>query len=335
MKYQTFNPGFSSKSYVYTASRPVMAPNMSHYSGGFSSHSAVDLGGGQRVTMGGGGRGGGGGGGSGGGGGGGYKYHDDMRLGGGSQGGGGYQGAGFYRGGGGGNMRGQQMSTVIRTMSRVPGPDPEISLRSMRLQNLPAQPSPVAAWVAADVSDGGSLVSERDATFSRQQSVYSIVSGGAYSSGTQIRQAGGGGTGRAGSMVPMRHSLSGTLAQSGGGEMMGGEEMMSVQQQHSFKGPAFRTISRINNRNNRMSMGSMSGASTFPPGGNSSVGGGGGFVMGQVSSGSQGNLMMMQQQRQASLPRTMSVKSIHSVGKGRDIYDGQMDMTGSMGNLSG
>uniref|UniRef100_A0A8C7MWS3 Plakophilin 3 n=1 Tax=Oncorhynchus kisutch TaxID=8019 RepID=A0A8C7MWS3_ONCKI len=120
------------------------APNMSHYSGGFSSHSAVDLGGGQRVTMGGGGRGGGGRGGEGGGGGG-YKYLDDMRTGGGSLGGGGYQ----------------------------------------------------------------------------------------------------------------------------------------------------------------------------------------------VSSGSQGNLMTMQQQRQASLPRTMSVKSIHSVGKGMDIYDGQMDMTGSMGNLSG
>ncbi|XP_036816942.1 plakophilin-3 isoform X1 [Oncorhynchus mykiss] len=334
MKYQTFNPGFSSKSYVYTGSRPVMAPNMSQYSGGFSSHSAVDLGGGQRVTMGGGGRGGGGRGG-GGGGGGGYTYLDDMRTGGGSLGGGGYQGGVVYRGGGGGNMRGQQMSTVIRTMSRGPGPDPEASLRSMRLQNLPAQPSPVAAWVAADVSDGCSLVSDRDATFSRQQSVYSTVSGGAYSSGTQMRQAGGGGIGGQGSMVPMRRSLSGTLAQSGG-EMMGGEEMMSVQQQHSFKGPAFRTINRINNRNNRMSMGSTSGSSTFPPGGNSSGGdGGGGFVMGQVSSGSQGNLMTMQQQRQASLPRTMSVKSIHSVGKGMDIYDGPMGMTGSMGNLSG
>uniref|UniRef100_A0A673WTK4 Plakophilin 3 n=1 Tax=Salmo trutta TaxID=8032 RepID=A0A673WTK4_SALTR len=253
MKYQTFNPGFSSKSYVYTGSRPVMVSCM--------------------CSM--------------------VLVYLCFVL----------QGGGVYRGGGGGNMRGQQMPTVIRTLSRVPGPDPETSLRSMRLQNLPAQPSPVAAWVAADVSDGGSLASDRDATFSRQQSVYSTVSAGAYSSGTQMRQAGGGGIGGVGSMVPMRRSLSGTLAQSGGGEMM---------QQHSFKGPAFRTISRINNRNNRMSMGSMSG----------------------VSSGSQGN-MMMQQQRQASLPRTMSVKSMHSVGKGMDIYDGQMDMTGSMGNLSG
>ncbi|CDQ98989.1 unnamed protein product [Oncorhynchus mykiss] len=152
-----------------------------------------------------------------------------------------------------------------------------------------------------------------------------------------MRQAGGGGS--MSYQAPMR---------------MGGEEMMSVQQQHSFKGPAFRTISRINNRNNRMSMGSMSGASTLPPGGSSygsgggnfvmsgastlppggsSYGSGGGFMMGQMSSGSQGNLMM-QQQRQTTLPRTMSIKSMHSVGKGMDIYDGAMDMTGSMGNLS-
>nr|XP_046208164.1 plakophilin-3-like [Oncorhynchus gorbuscha] len=318
MKYQTFNPGFSSKSYVYTASRPVMAPRMSHYSGGFSSRSAMDLSGGQRLSMGGGG----------GGGGGGYQYHDNMSLSGGYQGGGGYQA-------GGGAMR-QQMSTVNRAMSRAPGPDLEtMSLRSVRLQNMPAQPSPVAAWVDADGSDGVSLVSDHDATFNRQQSVYSTVNGGAYSSGTQMRQAGGGGS--MAYHAPMR---------------MGGEEMMSVQQQHSFKGPAFRTISRINNRNNRMSMGSMSGASTLPPGGSSYGGGGGsfvmsgastlppggssygsGFMMGQMSSGSQGNLMM-HQQRQTTLPRTMSIKSMHSVGRGMDIYDGQIDMTGSMGNLS-
>ncbi|XP_042183567.1 plakophilin-3 [Oncorhynchus tshawytscha] len=311
MKYQTFNPGFSSKSYVYTASRPVMAPRMSHYSGGFSSRSAMDLSGGQRLSMG-------------------VEEEEGTSTGRGLPGGGGYQA-------GGGAMR-QQMSTVNRAMSRAPGPDLEtMSLRSVRLQNMPAQPSPVAAWVDADGSDGVSLVSDHDATFNRQQSVYSTVNGGAYSSGTQMRQAGGGGS--MAYQAPMR---------------MGGEEMMSVQQQHSFKGPAFRTISRINNRNNRMSMGSMSGASTLPPGGSSygggggsfvmsrtstlplggsSYGSGGGFMMGQMSSGSQGNLMM-QQQRQTTLPRTMSIKSMHSVGKGMDIYDGQMDMTGSMGNLS-
>ena len=52
----------------------------------------------------------------------------------------------------------------------------------------------MAAWVDADGSDGVSLVSDHDATFNRQQSVYSTVNGGAYSSGTQMRQAGGGGS---------------------------------------------------------------------------------------------------------------------------------------------
>uniref|UniRef100_A0A8C7LWJ2 Plakophilin 3 n=1 Tax=Oncorhynchus mykiss TaxID=8022 RepID=A0A8C7LWJ2_ONCMY len=198
MKYQTFNPGFSSKSYVYTGSRPVMVSGSPVYTA----------------------------------------------------------------------------STPVMTCSRpVMVSGSPVYTASTPVMTGSRPPSPVAAWVAADVSDGCSLVSDRDATFSRQQSVYSTVSGGAYSSGTQMRQAGGGGIGGQGSMVPMRRSLSGTLAQSGG-------EMM-------------------------------------------------------VSSGSQGNLMTMQQQRQASLPRTMSVKSIHSVGKGMDIYDGPMGMTGSMGNLSG
>uniref|UniRef100_A0A6Q2XQQ8 Plakophilin 3b n=1 Tax=Esox lucius TaxID=8010 RepID=A0A6Q2XQQ8_ESOLU len=47
----------------------------------------------------------------------------------------------------------------------------------------------------------------------------------------------------------------------------------------------------------------------------------------QVSSGSQGNLQQ--------LNRSMSIRSMHSVGRGRDIYDGQNDMTGSMINVSG
>uniref|UniRef100_A0A673Z4F0 Plakophilin 3a n=1 Tax=Salmo trutta TaxID=8032 RepID=A0A673Z4F0_SALTR len=178
------------------------APRMSHYSGGFSSRSAMDLSGGQRLSMGGGG----------GGGGGGYRYHDNMSLSGGYQGGGGYQ-----VGGGGGAMR-QQMSTVNRAMSRDTGPDLEtMSLRSVRLQNMPAQVS--------------------DFRYTRLC-------------------------------------------------------VLCVLCQHK------------------------------------------GFLSSAMSSGSQGNLMMMQQHRQTTLPRTMSIKSMHSVGKGMDIYDGQMDMTGSMGNLS-
>uniref|UniRef100_A0A671U4J2 Plakophilin 3a n=1 Tax=Sparus aurata TaxID=8175 RepID=A0A671U4J2_SPAAU len=98
--------------------------------------------------------------------------------------------------------------------------------------------------------------------------------------------------------APMRRSLSGTLSRGGG--MTGGEVEM-VQQQHSFKGPSHRTINRITNRN-RMSMGSIM------------YGGG-------------------MDKRQGTLSRAMSVKSMQSVGRGMDIFSGQME--GSMGNLSG
>uniref|UniRef100_A0A3B4GUI6 Plakophilin 3 n=1 Tax=Pundamilia nyererei TaxID=303518 RepID=A0A3B4GUI6_9CICH len=67
-----------------------------------------------------------------------------------------------------------------------------------------------------------------------------------------------------------------------------------IVQQQSFKGPAHRTISRITNRN-RMS-GSIYGGGT--------------------------------------MSRAMSVKSMQSVGRGMDIYDGQMELGASMGNLS-
>ncbi|XP_067091029.1 plakophilin-3a isoform X2 [Osmerus mordax] len=291
MKYSTYSPGFSSKSYVYAPSRPVMAPRMSQTShGGFSSRSAVDMGQFQRMSM--------GGGGGGGGGGGSVYHHEDIRL-------GGYQGTR------------QQVVPMTRTLSR---PDLEtISLRSLRLQTLPQQPSPVAAWMAHDGSEG-SLISDRDASFVRQPNYSSVNS---YSS-SQMRQGGG--------------SVSGTLARGGG--MAAGEGEMMVQT-HSFKGPAYRTISRINNRNNRMSMGSMSGGSMS--GGSMSGGsamqhqmstmgsayGGEEFIM---PSGSQGNIMIMQQR--PTMSRAMSLKSVHSVGKGMDVVDG-MDFTGSMSHLNG
>lgn len=114
--------------------------------------------------------------------------------------------------------------------------------------------------------------------------------------------------------------------------MTGGE--VEYNQQHSYKGPAHRTISRITNRN-RMSMGSVSGQQMVQ-GGSMYVGGGdrvdgGGFMASGVSSGSQGNLM----QRVGTMSRAMSVRSMKSVGRGADIYDGQMEMGASMGNLSG
>jgi len=276
--------------------------------GGYSSRSAVDLGQFHKMSIGGGG-GGGGGGVIGGGGGGAMMYQQgEVMMGGG---GGGYQGA----------VRQYQQQMSMSSMGRG---DPEtISLHSMRVQ-----PGPVNSWLA-DGSDACSMVSDRDATVSRQ---YSQTMSNGYSGG-QMRQGGSMGYQTAATMpMPMRRSLSSTLSR---GAMMGGGEAEIVHQS-AFKGPAFRTISRINNRN-RMSMGSVSGGHTLQHqmSSGSSYGGGvadKGFILGGMTTGSQGNLMTMQ--RPGTLSRAMSVKSMHSVGKGMDVYDG-MDIRGSLGNLSG
>ncbi|KAM3870561.1 plakophilin-3a [Diretmus argenteus] len=278
MKYHTFNPGFTSKSYVYTASRPAMAPRSStlqlpKMSGGGTSQSLVDMGHSQRVSVGGGfGRGGN------------MYQHDDMRL-------GGYQG---------GTRHQMNISTF---------PMGQVDSETISLHTMHQQPSQVNAWM--DGSDAGSMVSDRDATMSRQY-VHNTMNG--YTSGQ--RQVGGTMT----FPPPMRRSLSGTLSRGGG--MTAGDVEMA--QAHSFKGPACRTINRINHRN-RMSMGSVGTLQHQMSTGSSIYGGG-------VSSGSHGNLMM---QRPGTLSRAMSIKSMHSVGKGMDIFDGQQDMRGSMGNLSG
>lgn len=245
-----------------------------------------------------------------GGGGGGGSYQVVGGGGGGYQvGGGGYQvgGGGYQVGGGGGGSYqvvgggggGYQMTTVHTQSRAAPPPD----LETMSLHSIQMQPNTVAAWMARDDSDG-SVVSERNATFpkSKQHAFYTSngITQSASSSATQLRTSA--------TLPPMRRSLSGTLAQSGGG--MGMEE--SVERQYSFKGPAHRTISRIAQRNNRMSMGSTSGGSVYGGGG-----GGGGFIM---SSGSQNNL--------GRISRAMSTKSMQSVGKGLDVFDGQM--TGNM-----
>ncbi|KAM9753559.1 plakophilin-3a isoform 1-T1 [Menidia menidia] len=170
-----------------------------------------------------------------------------------------------------------------------------------------------------DNSDNGSMMSERDAVLSHQYA-QSAVNGYA----TQRGQGGGTMTYQA----PMRRSLSSTLIHSGG--MMGGGGAEVIQQQHSFKGPAYRTINRIANRN-RMSMGSTSG--NIMSASASSFGGGRdrvdqGFIMPVMPSGSQGNLLM---QRQGNLSRAASLKSIHSVGKGYDVTGmngGEFDING-------
>ncbi|XP_026031390.1 plakophilin-3a isoform X2 [Astatotilapia calliptera] len=219
-------------------------------------------------------------------------------------------GPGYAVGGGGGGFYQEEMR--MGTMKRM---DPEISTHSM--QPMPMQ---MRGW-GVDNSDAGSLVSERDATYGRSYA-QSAVNG--YTS--QMMQGGG----SSGFQSTMRRSLSGTLSR-GGGVPAGGTEIV---QQQSFKGPAHRTISRITNRN-RMSVGSMSGTMQQTSGGSVYGGGGdtvdGGFMMSTMS-GSQGNLRM---QRQGTMSRAMSVKSMQSVGRGMDIYDGQMELGASMGNLSG
>ncbi|MED6292949.1 hypothetical protein CHARACLAT_005848 [Characodon lateralis] len=192
-----------------------------------------------------------------------------------------------------------------------------MSVHSMR--NMPA----VNSWVI-DNSDAGSMVSERDATFGRQYA-QSAING--YS--TQMRQGGGTMTyqtqfqTQAPSSAPstMCRNLSGSQVR---GAILRGGGTEFIQQQSSFKGPAHRTINRIANRN-RASMGSMSGTQITSSAGN--LYGGGdqvdrGFVMSQLGSGSQGNLLL---HRPGTLSRSMSIKSMHSVGRGMDIY-GQTDM---------
>uniref|UniRef100_A0A3Q1F4K3 Plakophilin 3a n=1 Tax=Acanthochromis polyacanthus TaxID=80966 RepID=A0A3Q1F4K3_9TELE len=220
---------------------------------------------------------------------------------------GGGSGGGYYQE----DIRMGNYQGSMRAQSQM---EPEtFSVQSMRQQTAQVNP-----WML-DGSDAASMVSDRDAGFSHQYA-HSAVNG--YTG--QVRQ---------GSTMtfqsPMRRSLSGTLSR-GGGMSMGGAEII---QQQSFKGPAHRTISRITNRN-RMSMGSMSGTMQQPAmsSSGSTYGGGGGQGGFIVSSGSQGNLLM---QRPGTLSRAMSIKSMHSVGRGMDIFDGQMEMGASMGNLSG
>lgn len=216
--------------------------------------------------------------------------------------GGGYQG---------GQVQQQQVGAMTRSFSRMGGDPETVSMHSMRLATVPRQV--VSSWVAQDDSDG-SIVSERDATYAQsmsngyaantypRQSMYSTSRVNGYECGPQ----------QVSSMTlpAMKRSLSGTLASGGGTEQ---EVYVSRQ---SFKGPAHRTISRINNR--QISRTSNVSSSVM-------YGSGGGF------SGSQGNLAMVQQGR---LSRAGSVRSMHSVGRGKDVFDG-MDFSGSMGNLSG
>uniref|UniRef100_A0A9J8B6A9 Plakophilin 3a n=1 Tax=Cyprinus carpio carpio TaxID=630221 RepID=A0A9J8B6A9_CYPCA len=298
---QNFTPNFSSKSFVYAPGRSVMAQRPSQYSSGYSSRSAIDFGPRTKVSYTGGG----------GGGGGGAYYQEEF-------GNGGYQGGSFQVSGyqsGGGQVPQQQVSSMTRSFCRMGGDPETLSMHSMRLPSVPRQV--VSSWVAQDDSDG-SLVSERDATYMQQASMQSMNNG--YAVNTYPRQSMYSTTRMNGfesgqqqvssmTLPAMKHSLSGTLGSGGGGM----EQEVYVRSA-SFKGPAHRTISRINNR--QTTRGSNMSSSMYGSAG---------------LSGSQSNMGMMQQGR---LSRAGSVRSVHSVGRGKDVFDG-MDMMGSMGNLSG
>ncbi|KAK5867265.1 hypothetical protein PBY51_011774 [Eleginops maclovinus] len=321
MKYQTLNPNYSSKSsYMYSGSK-TMGPRISQKTG-FSARSAgADMAQLNRIS---------GGGGMGGvvvGGGsvgnGGIVYRDDLRMGGYQSGGyqsggyqsggyqsGGYQSGGYQSGGyqsGGYQSGGYQCDGYQGKVIQTRRADPE-TLSMHAVQQHTAQVN----TGCVDIGDAGSLISDRDATFGRQYA-QSAVNG--YT--TQVRQGGGSMTLNS----PMRRSLSGTLARSGG--ITGGEA--EVFQQHSYKGPAHRTISRITNRN-RMSTGSLPGQQILTSGsvyGSDRMDGGFGMAQGAII------------QRPGTISRAMSIKSMHSVGRGMDIYGREMEMGASMGNLSG
>uniref|UniRef100_A0A3P9H2X3 Plakophilin 3 n=1 Tax=Oryzias latipes TaxID=8090 RepID=A0A3P9H2X3_ORYLA len=163
-----------------------------------------------------------------------------------------------------------------------------------------------------DDDDARSMMSERDSPMNHQFT-QSAVNG----YGTQMRQS------AVTQMGPMHQSLSGINYPNGG---MSGGGAEYIQQQISFRGPSHRTINRITNRN-RMSVNSMPGnlmsssASSFVRDKTD-----GGFI---AQGNSQGSLM-----RSAPLSRTMSMKSIQSVGRGADIYGGQMELGASMATLN-
>lgn len=226
------------------------------------------------------------------------QYHKISVGGGGVSGGG---GGGFYRE----NMRMGHYQGTMRPLSQMEheaAPIPGVG-----------QFNP---WMV-DGSDAASMVSDRDAVFHRQYS-QSTVNG--YSN--SLRQGGGS------VAFPMRRSLSGTLSRTAG---VGGGEVELVHQP-SFKGPAHRTISRIANRNRVSLSGTMqrqmSSGSAYALGGDRVDGG---FIASGLAAGAQGSLPM---QRQGALSRAMSVKSMHSVGRGMDIY-GPLETGGSLSNLHG
>ncbi|XP_041074391.1 plakophilin-3-like isoform X2 [Polyodon spathula] len=255
MKYATVNPAFSSKSHMYSMERKDAGPQVSQYgtarSGGWSSRSAVEISPNRKMSLGGRGGGGEGGGGSN------IVYSrgsDDM-------------GYGY-----------QTSQSTMRSVSRAAQESDTMSMRSMRVNNLPPQTQP---WV----DDGeGSMIS--DHCFGGDGYGHAQVQMVSSNAGVSAM----GTTGR---------TINGSLTSRSGDWQM--EEQL-YQNSMKPRGPAMRTLSRLNqnaSRQNRMSLGSVSGSSTI-----------------------QQQKVVMEY---GSLPisRAMSTVSLKSMTKGKDIFDGQ------------
>ncbi|XP_062858063.1 plakophilin-3a isoform X2 [Trichomycterus rosablanca] len=310
-KYSTYNPSFSSKSYMVSTNRPMMAQRTSQQaSSGYSSRSAMDFGTRAQISRGvspG------------------MMYHEDAMAGMGGVGGMSSMGGGYQ----GGQTRYQTtMSQMSRPISRG-APDPEtLSLHSQRMQTMPQN----QFWLTRNGSEG-SLGSDQETNFARQEAAYTISNGYAtrypqqamYS--TTGNEFSSGVSQMAMTLPVMRNSFSSSLARNGSGMNM--DDEILVRQAYKGVSPSQRTISKITQgRQNRYSVsgGSLQGGAA----GGSLQGGaaGGSFVM--SGAGSQSNLTMMK----GRMSRAPSMRSVVSVGKGKDVFDG-VDMTDSMYNLNG
>lgn len=140
------------------------------------------------------------------------------------------------------------------------------------LQLMQGQPSPSGTWVT-----------QEGMTSSEQRSYY--------------------GHSPLPSVSPMRHGLSGTLVQDSIGR---GWKEAELAQQYSSKGPAHRTLMRMNNR--QMQQQRM---------GNSTI------QWQQASAG--GSTMMAGGQYSSTIKRAGSVHSLKSVGRGVDVCDAVSD----------
>ncbi|XP_072527428.1 plakophilin-3 isoform X2 [Salminus brasiliensis] len=172
----------------------------------------------------------------------------------------------------GGHYSGHAHTTESRGASRV-----EQEAASLGYQTVPLQSSPVGNWMG-------------------QEGMASTEHQSYYGHGTLPNES------------PIRRTLSGTLAREG---VNRGWREAELAQQYSFKGPAHRTITRMNNRQlqqQRMNNSTMQWH--------------------QVSSG--GSNTMAGGHYQTAMRRAGSIHSLKSVGRGMDVLDAAIDgATGS------